>query len=64
MARFRVTVAGTLLQVTLRFTFTCILAPVMGIRGIAAACGIGWSAMLTMVVIYYFALKRRGRAAE
>ena len=64
MARFRVTVAGTLLQVTLRFTFTCILAPVMGIRGIAAACGIGWSAMLTMVVIYYFALKRLGRAAE
>ena len=32
-------------------------------RGIAAACGIGWSAMLVLIVSYYFMLKRRGRAA-
>ena len=58
-ARFRVTVMGTLIQVTLRFLFTCILAPAMGIRGIAAACGIGWTIMLAVIVPYYFVLKRR-----
>ena len=62
-ARFRVTVLATLLQVTLRCTFTWILAPIMGIRGIAAACGIGWICMLTMVVSYYFVLKSRGQAS-
>ncbi len=62
MARFRMTVAGTLLQVTLRCIFTWILAPVWGIRGIAAACGIGWTCMLAMVIIYYFSLKKRGLA--
>lgn len=60
-ARFRVTVLGTLIQVTLRFAFTCLLAPAMGIRGIAAACGIGWSVMLAVIVPYYFVLKRRSR---
>ncbi len=62
-ARFKMTVVATLLQVTLRCVFTYILAPVWGIRGIAAACGIGWSAMLVLIVSYYFMLKRRGRAA-
>ena len=54
-------VLGTLIQVTLRFAFTCLLAPAMGIRGIAAACGIGWSVMLAVIVPYYFVLKRRSR---
>ncbi len=50
MARFRVTVLATLTQVTLRFAFTCLLTPTMGIRGIAAACGIGWTAMLLLEI--------------
>ena len=63
-ARFRVTVLATLLQVTLRCIFTWVLAPVMGIRGIAAACGIGWGAMMALILLpVYFTLKRKGRAA-
>ena len=53
MARFKVTVAATLLQVTLRCVFTRILAPGWCIRGIAAACGIGWSCMMVLVITYY-----------
>ena len=58
MAMFRVTVLGTLIQVTLRVLFTCLLAPVMSIRGIATACGIGWTAMLLMEIPWYFVLLR------
>ena len=57
-ARFRVTVLGTLIQVSLRCLFTFLLAPTLGIRGIAMACGIGWTAMLMMEIPYYFWLKR------
>ena len=62
-ARFGVTVLGTLLQVSLRFLFTCLLAPQMGIRGIAAACGIGWTAMLCMEIPLYLILRHRTKNA-
>ena len=64
VARFRVTVIGTLIQVTLRVIFTWALAPVLGIRGIAAACGIGWTAMLMMEIPYYFILRKNGRKIQ
>ena len=62
MARFRVTVLCTLIQVTLRCVFTWLLAPSLGIRGIAAACGIGWTVMLMVEIPWFFVSLRRAAA--
>ena len=48
--KFKITLLGTSIQTSLRVITTFILAPKMGIRGIAYACAIGWSAMLLVVV--------------
>lgn len=54
MGRMRVTLAGTFIQTSLRVIFTWLLAPRLGIYGIALACAIGWSFMLLFEVPYYF----------
>ena len=46
MGNARMTLNCTILQTTLRVIFTYLLTPVMGIRGIAFACMIGWVAMI------------------
>lgn len=46
MGNARMTLHCTTLQTTLRVIFTYLLTPVMGIRGIAFACMIGWVAMI------------------
>lgn len=46
MGNARMTLHCTTLQTTLRVVFTYLLTPVMGIRGIAFACMIGWVAMI------------------
>lgn len=46
MGNARMTLHCTILQTTLRVIFTYLLTPVMGIRGIAFACAIGWIVMI------------------
>lgn len=53
MGRMGVTIVLTGIQITLRTVFTYLLAPVMGIRGIAVACAAGWTAMLIAAFILY-----------
>lgn len=59
--RMRVTLAATLIQTVLRVVFTFLLAPSLGLRGIACACAIGWSVMLLWEVPLYLRSRRSGR---
>lgn len=54
MGMMKMTLLGTFIQTGLRVIFTWILAPRMGIYGVAFACAIGWSVMLMVEVPYYF----------
>jgi len=59
MGKMRITLIGTVIQTGLRVIFTWLLAPRLGIYGIAFACAIGWSFMLLFEVPYYFYYKKR-----
>lgn len=59
MGNMGMTLLGTTIQTTLRVAFTYILAPRMGIYGIAFACAAGWTAMLAVEGPYYFWYARR-----
>lgn len=59
MGNMNITLICTFIQTSLRVIFAWILAPSMGIYGVAFACAIGWSAMLLAEVPYYFRYKRR-----
>ncbi len=48
------TMLGTFLQASIRALTVSILAPRMGITGVAFACAVGWSAMLAFEIPYYF----------
>ena len=50
IGRLKVTLLGTLIQTSVRVIMTYVLAPGMGIRGIAFACVAGWSLMLLVEV--------------
>ncbi len=63
MGRMGITLAGTLIQTSLRVVFTVLLAPRMGIYGIAFACAGGWIVMLLFEIPLYF-LRMRGREGE
>ena len=52
VGRIPVTILCTFIQISIRTLGTYLLAPKMGIRGIAAASGVGWSAMLLFEVPY------------
>lgn len=52
--RIPVTIFCTFIQISLRTIGTYLLAPKIGIQGIAAASGIGWTAMLLFEVPYVF----------
>ena len=53
MGKMYTTIAGTSLQAGLRTAATVLLAPRIGMTGIAFACAIGWSCMLLFEVPYY-----------
>ena len=54
----RMTLAGTLIQITFRVIFVFLLAPSMGVPGVAFASAIGWFFMLLVEVpILYMAWK-------
>ncbi|MCM1136371.1 MAG: MATE family efflux transporter [Clostridium sp.] len=48
----KVSLAGSLTQISVRVLFTFLLIPRLGITGIAFACAAGWIAMLILVVGY------------
>lgn len=54
MGKMKTTLLGTFTQTSLRVIGTVLLAPRLGLRGIALACAVGWSAMLAFEVPYYF----------
>jgi putative MATE family efflux protein len=54
MGKMFTTVIFTFVQASIRTVSTMILAPRMGIVGIAYSCMIGWSVMLFFETIYYF----------
>ncbi len=53
MGKMYTTMTGTFLQASIRTVFVYLLAPRIGITGIAYACAIGWSVMLLFEVPYY-----------
>lgn len=48
----KVSLAGSLTQISVRVLFTFLLIPKLGITGIAFACAAGWIAMLIVVIWY------------
>ena len=46
MGKLKITLCGTFIQTSIRVIATYLLAPSMGIRGIAIACAAGWTMML------------------
>ena len=54
MGKMYTTIIGTFTQASIRTVCTVLLAPRMGITGIAFACAAGWCMMLLFEVPYYF----------
>ncbi len=52
LKHMKVTLLGTLTQISVRVLFTMLLVPKIGISGIAYACILGWTAMLVWVLPY------------
>ena len=64
MGRMRMTILGTTTQISVRTLFTILLAPKMGIKGIAFASGIGWLCMLLFEVPICIASLRKMRNSK
>lgn len=60
MGKMPVTILGTAIQISVRTVVTFVLAPHMGIVGIAYACAAGWTVMLLFEIPYYFRCVRTG----
>ncbi len=58
MGKMGTTMVGTFLQASIRTLCVYLLAPRVGILGIAFGCAIGWTAMLLFEVPYYFYISR------
>lgn len=54
MGNMTMTLIGTLVQTSLRVVFVYLLTPVMGLKGVAVACAVGWSVMLLVEVPVYW----------
>ena len=54
MGKMTTTLIGTCLQAGLRAAAAAVLAPRVGLPGIAFACAFGWCVMLAFEVPYYF----------
>lgn len=59
MGMMKMTLLGTFVQTSLRVIATWILAPRMGISGVAFACAVGWSVMLLVEVPYYIFMTKK-----
>ena len=59
MGRMKTMIMGTFIQISLRTLFTFILAPRIGLIGIAYACMIGWSGMIIVdYPLYWYLCKK------
>lgn len=58
MGNLKMTLYGTVIQTGIRVAGTWVLAPVLGIYGIAFACAAGWMVMLAVEIPYYFYYKK------
>ena len=54
MGKMYTTILGTAIQISVRTAVTYLLAPQMGIVGIAYACAAGWTLMLLVEIPYYY----------
>lgn len=61
MGNMKITLLGTLIQTSLRVIFVYLLTPLVGMKGIAFACAVGWSVMLLVEVPYYFWFMKKKR---
>ncbi len=59
MGKMKTTALGTLIQTSIRTVCTYLLAPKLGIKGIAYSCAVGWSLMLLFEMPYYFVVSKR-----
>lgn len=59
MGNMMITLVSTLIQISVRVVFVFLLVPVMGMRGVAFACLMGWTCMLLAEVPYYFWFKKK-----
>ncbi len=64
MKHMKITLAGTMTQITIRVITTWIFIPMFGIAGIAFACACGWTVMILLDATYYVWMQRKLRAAE
>ena len=62
MGQMKMTLLGTIIQISFRVLFVYLLVPEMGIRGVAIACAIGWSAMLLVQFPYVYYIQKGGVA--
>jgi putative MATE family efflux protein len=63
MGKLNITLVATVVQMITRVVFSYILAPSIGIKGIAYACFLGWTAMLLFEVPYYIWFQRKNKNA-
>lgn len=59
MGKMYTTMLGTFIQTSLRTLFVYILAPELGLAGIALSCAIGWTGMLLFEIPYYFIICKK-----
>lgn len=59
MGKMYTTMLGTLIQAGVRTLFVFLLAPGMGLIGVALSCAIGWSGMLLFEIPYYFIISKK-----
>ena len=59
MGKMYTTMLGTLIQAGVRTICVFLLAPVVGLNGIAFSCAIGWTCMLLFEIPYYFIICKR-----
>ena len=64
MGKLKVTLHATTVQMVVRVIAAYLLAPKMGVSGIAYACFIGWVAMLLYEIPIYIKLQKEIRAKE
>lgn len=64
MGNMSITLISTLIQISVRVIFVYLLVPVMGMKGVAYACLIGWACMLLAEVPYYFWFKKRNELLQ
>ncbi len=61
MGKMKITLIGTLTQISVRVLFVIILVPKIGLIGVAYASALGWILMLIVELPYYFILNRKYR---